>query len=164
MGDGGEGTSWNITHKVPVADERGRVIGTAGITRPYRPSDGSATGPAVFGAVLAYMRDHYGELITNQQLAAVSRMSLRAFEREFLSHFHLTPQRYLRKLRLRVAARALVYTETPLVELALQCGFGDQSHFTRLFRQSFGRTPRAYRTHYKSTAAVFGTKIAAPMT
>ena len=99
--------------------------------------------------------------IANQQLASISKMSLRAFERQFLASFHLTPQKYLRKLRLRIASRALIYTNEPLSELALDCGFADQSHFTREFRRQFGRTPRDYREHYKLSAGAPVTKTAA---
>jgi AraC-like DNA-binding protein len=109
------------------------------------------------------MRDHYHRAITNQQLASISKMSLRAFERQFLASFHLTPQKYLRKLRLRIASRALIYTNEALSEVALNCGFADQSHFTREFRRQFGRTPREYREHYNTAAAVSGTKSAARM-
>ncbi len=75
-------------------------------------------------------------------------MSVRAFERKFRGSFHLTPQKYLRKLQMRMASRLLVYTGQSLAEVALGCGFSDQSHFTREFRRHFGRTPRDYREHY----------------
>jgi AraC-like DNA-binding protein len=80
-------------------------------------------------------------------------MSLRAFERQFGAAFHLTPQRFLRKLRLRIASRALMDTDESLSKIALKCGFADQSHFSREFRRHFGRTPRAYRAHYKTSGA-----------
>ena len=85
-------------------------------------------------------------------------MSLRAFERQFLASFHLTPQKYLRKLRIRIASRALIYTNEALSEVALNCGFADQSHFTREFRRELGRTPRDYRQHHKLSAGVPETK------
>ena len=88
-------------------------------------------------------------------------MSLRAFERQFLASFRLPPQKYLRKLRLRIACRALIYTNEALSEVSLNCGFADQSHFTREFRRQFGRTPREYREHYKFSAGVPVTKTAA---
>ena len=158
VGESQGAAGWNVTNKIPVFDARGRIIGTAGITRALNqpaPDPGAAAG---FGPALEYIRDHYQLTITNRQLAAVSNMSLRAFERQFLASFHLTPQKYLRKLRLRVASRALIYTAASLSELALDCGFADQSHFTREFRRQFGRTPRDYREHYQTTAAVSGTK------
>jgi AraC-like DNA-binding protein len=153
-------TGWNVTNKVPVFDSTGSIIGTAGITRTLnvpRSLKGSIRG---FELVLGYMRDNFHGAITNQRLAAISKMSLRAFERQFLSNFHLTPQKYLRKLRLRIASRALVYTNESLSEVALTCGFGDQSHFTREFHRQFGRTPREYRKYYKPADAVPGTNSA----
>ena len=119
-------------------------------------------GEPGFELALEYIRDHYQQPITNQQLAVVSKMSLRAFERQFLASFHLTPQKYLRKLRLRIASRALIYTNEPLSDVALSSGFADQSHFTREFRRQFGRTPREYREHYRFSAGVPVTKTAAP--
>jgi len=152
---------WNVTNKIPVFDAKGKIIGTAGITRVLNapmPHSGALAG---FGPVLEYIRHHYRQPISNQQLASVSKMSLRAFERQFLASFHLTPQKYLRKLRLRIASRALIYTNGSLSELALDCGFADQSHFTREFRRQFGRTPRDYREHYKLSAGGSVTKTAA---
>jgi len=96
------------------------------------------------------MRAHFHHEITNRDLASLSNMSLRAFERQFHAAFHLTPQRFLRKLRLRIASRALMYTAESLSAIALKCGFADQSHFSREFRRQFGRTPREYREHYKA--------------
>jgi len=85
-------------------------------------------------------------------------MSLRAFERQFLASFHLTPQKYLRKLRLRIASRALIYTNEALSEVALSCGFADQSHFTASSAGSLGARRAEYREHYKLSAGVPVTK------
>ena len=141
-------TVWNVTNKIPLFDADGSIIGTAGITRRLNAPDRDSAGGSEFGPVLAYMRDHYHSPITNQQLARLAHMSVRAFERKFRGSFHLTPQKYLRKLQLRMASRALVYTDQALAEVAVGCGFADQSHFTREFRRHFGRTPRDYREHY----------------
>jgi AraC-like DNA-binding protein len=62
-----------------------------------------------------------------------------------------------------MASRALVYTNQSLANVALNCGFVDQSHFSREFRRHFGRTPRDYRAHYSlgSGDAAPGTNPAA---
>ena len=142
-------TAWNITDKIPVVDAKGAIIGTAGITRAADAAGSvEATAPG-FGPALAHMRAHFQREITNQELASISNMSLRAFERRFQATFQLTPHRFLRKLRLRIASRALIYSEASLSEVALNAGFADQSHFSREFRRHFGRTPREYREHYR---------------
>ena len=142
-------TVWNTTDKIPVVDAKGAIIGTAGITRAAGPASSLEAIPPGFGPALAHMRAHFHHEITNRQLASISNMSLRAFERQFRATFHLTPQKFLRKLRLRIASRALMHTDESLSEIALKCGFADQSHFSREFRRQFGRTPRDYREHYK---------------
>lgn len=146
-----EGTAvWSVTSKLPVTDAKGSIIGTAGITRTHKtlvPKSGPANP---FSAVLAHMQEHYEAPISNEQLAAVAKMSLRAFERQFARNFQMTPQKYLRKLRLRIASRALIHTNLPLADVAVSCGFGDQSHFSREFRRHFQYTPREYREHYQA--------------
>jgi AraC-like DNA-binding protein len=156
-------TVWNVTNKIPLFDMDGEIIGTAGITRRLNSPTPDTVPGSEFGAVLAYMRDHYRSPITNVELARLAHMSVRAFERKFRGSFHLTPQKYLRKLQMRMASRALVYSSESLAKVALSCGFADQSHFTREFRRHFGRTPRDYREHYGqgAGAAAPGTNSAA---
>jgi AraC-like DNA-binding protein len=156
-------TAWHVTNKIPLADADGAIIGTAGMTRRLDTPRQDMVPGTEFGPVLIYMRDHYQSPITNQRLARLAHMSVRAFERKFRSSFHLTPQKYLRKLQLRMASRALVYTRQSLASVAVSCGFVDQSHFSREFRRHFGRTPRAYRDHYspRSGDAAPGTNPAA---
>jgi AraC-like DNA-binding protein len=159
------GSVWNVTNKIPLVDAKGAVVGTAGITRRLDALPREAAPHSEFGAVLAYMRDHYDAPISNRKLAQLAHLSVRAFERKFNGCFHLTPQKYLRKLQMRMASRALVYTDQSLAEVAHGSGFSDQSHFSREFRRHFGRTPREYRRHYSQGEghAVFRTKSAAGM-
>jgi AraC-like DNA-binding protein len=156
-------TAWHVTNKIPLFDDTGAVVGTAGIARRLGSSSQRLISGTEFGPVLVYMRDHYHTAITNQQLARLAHMSVRAFERKFHASFHLTPQKYLRSLRMRMAAHALVYTDQALAQVASSCGFANQSHFSREFRRYFGRTPRAYSEHYAlgTAAAAPGTKLAA---
>ncbi|AGA31353.1 AraC family transcriptional regulator [Singulisphaera acidiphila] len=163
VGQPGGSTVWNVTNKIPLVDLSGAVIGTAGITRKLDSAGQSIVPGSEFGPILAYMRDHYQTTITNRQLARLAHMSVRSFERKFQANFHLTPQRYLKKVQIRMASRALMYTGQTLAEVAIGCGFSDQSHFTREFRRHFGRTPRDYRVHYarRGDDAAFVPKSAA---
>ena len=149
VGDADQTTFWNVTNKVPFRDARGRVVGTAGTTRRLGPADQSVAGADGFEAVMARIRDHYREQLSNRELAALAGLSVRGFERKFQQHFQVPPQQYLRKLRLRMACRALVFTEKALAEVAVESGFADQSHFNHEFRRQMGRTPRGYREHYR---------------
>lgn len=67
------------------------------------------------------------------------------FVRAFRQFFRSTPGEYMRHCRLEKAASLLASTELPLAQVALAAGFADQSHFTKVFRRGWGRSPGAYR-------------------
>ncbi|MEY2599934.1 MAG: hypothetical protein RLZZ142_2193 [Verrucomicrobiota bacterium] len=142
--------TWNRTTKVPVKGARGEVLGTAGITR--RAEENAIVGHVDLGLarVLAYIRDNHADAPSNEVLAAVAGRSIRALERAFSKELHLSPQQFLRRIRVRCSCHDLVFCQWPLSEVALRHGFCDQSHFTREFRLETGMTPRAYRKLYQS--------------
>lgn len=151
---------WNVTNKIPLPASHGGVIGTAGMTWRLTASESAILPGGAFGSLLDHFRDHYRESITNDQLARLSGLSVRAFERKFQAAFQVSPQKFLRRVRLRMAARALVFTRQSMVDVALNCGFADQSHFTREFHRYFGCTPREYRDRYARVRAGSMTKTA----
>jgi AraC-like DNA-binding protein len=148
VGGANEAPHWNVTNKIPLCGPRGRVVGTVGTTRRLGGAARGIEGAHGFEAVLARIRDGYNGPLVNRELARVAGLSVRAFERKFQQSFHVTPQAYIRKLRVRMACRALVFTAKPLAAVAVECGFADQSHFNHEFRRQTGRTPRDYREHY----------------
>jgi AraC family transcriptional regulator len=67
------------------------------------------------------------------------------FVRAFRARFGAPPGAYVRGLKVEWAAGVVASTTRPLAEIALEAGFADQSHFTRVFRQKTGVTPARYR-------------------
>jgi AraC-like DNA-binding protein len=64
----------------------------------------------------------------------------------------------LTRLRVDRACQLLVRTDAPLAQIALECGFGDQSYFTRVFRKRTGQTPGGYRHGHPPDAPKSQTK------
>jgi AraC-like DNA-binding protein len=145
VGGAGEVPRWYLTNKNPVYGRGGKVIGTTGTTRRML---GRRSGHG-FDGVLETIRTRCHRPVCNRELADAAGLSVRTFERRFLAAYHVTPQQYIRKLRIRIACRHLVFTERSLAEIALESGFADQSHFSHEFRRHVGRTPRDYREHYR---------------
>jgi AraC family transcriptional regulator len=79
-------------------------------------------------------------------LAREARLSPYHFLRIFEQLTGVTPHQYLLRVRLRRAAIRLSTEPTKILDIALDCGFGDVSNFNRTFRAEFGVNPRAYRT------------------
>lgn len=74
--------------------------------------------------------------------AGVHRVHL---SREFRRYFSTTVGDYLRKRRIEHASNLVSNTNTPLAEIAMTCGFSDQSHFSATFRRQIGLTPARFR-------------------
>lgn len=83
--------------------------------------------------------------LTLDAMADVARMNPFYFARTFRRRFGISPHRFVLQRRIERAKRLLGETETPLVEIALACGFASQSHFTATFHRQVGVTPGGYR-------------------
>ncbi|MDB6006003.1 MAG: hypothetical protein JWR15_2990 [Prosthecobacter sp.] len=140
--------SWCFTTKRPVCNARGRIVGTAGITRTLDAAQIDQRSDIRLGVVIALMTRRLGESVTNTDMARTAGMSPRAFERSFLREYGLPPQQYLKRLRIQTACRLLVDTRESIAAISLRCGFADQSHLTREFRRVTSLTPGTYRETY----------------
>jgi transcriptional regulator GlxA family with amidase domain len=79
------------------------------------------------------------------EMAAIAGMSKYHFLRVFRRLTGMTPHQYLISARLRRAALALASSRRPVIDVALDAGFGDLSTFNKTFRAAFGLTPTQYR-------------------
>ncbi len=62
------------------------------------------------------------------------------FLREFKKEFGITPYHYIHNIKIN-NARGLIGGDTPLSQVALECGFFDQSHFIKIYKKFYGHTP-----------------------
>ncbi|MEA1675844.1 AraC family transcriptional regulator [Nitrospirillum sp. BR 11163] len=80
-----------------------------------------------------------------REIAAALGLSSGYFLQAFRQSVGETPHRWLTACRLEHAKRLLAESTVPLVEIAMACGFSDQSHLTRVFTQHVGKPPGAWR-------------------
>jgi AraC family transcriptional regulator len=66
--------------------------------------------------------------------------------RVFRAQAGRTPGDYLQQVRVRAACHRLCYPAYPLSAIAVECGFADQSHFTRVFKKLTESTPAQFRS------------------
>jgi AraC family transcriptional regulator len=78
-------------------------------------------------------------------LANLTRMSASHFARRFRNTFEMPVHRYVLHRRVERAIRLLSLDNQSIAEVALECGFANQSHFTEAFRRIIGTTPHRYR-------------------
>jgi AraC family transcriptional regulator len=92
-----------------------------------------------------FMHTHLHEKITLGDLARVGRLSLSQFARVFKEELGTTPIEYLQELRLLRAKRLLRDTDQPITQVALDCGYGSSSYFSRCFQERFKVSPSGFR-------------------
>jgi len=135
---------WCLTHKRPIYNRDGTIIGLVGISVDLQSA--SETHPAFerLAAVDEYIRGNFNRRVPLSELTRIAGISVAQLERYCKRVFHLTPRQMIQKVRLEHAHR-LLHSDLPITEVALQCGYTDHSAFTRQFKASTGFTPREYR-------------------
>lgn len=140
---------WAKTTKLPIQNKAGDILGLVGITQLL---DGTAELPPrfeKFRGVVGMIESAMGAKLAIPELAAAANLSESHFRRSFKQCFGIAPQEFILQQRLRQAAKMLTQTDRSITEVSLDCGFGDQSHFSRQFGRFFGETPRSYRLHWR---------------
>lgn len=97
-----------------------------------------------------YIAEHFSTSPTLGVIAAVAQLSPFHFHRRFSELLGITPKHLLFDLQIDLASRLIREEQAELAEIARQCGFAHQSHFTSRFRQATGLTPTRWRMLMKS--------------
>ncbi|MGF1610241.1 MAG: GlxA family transcriptional regulator [Kiloniellales bacterium] len=96
-------------------------------------------------SVIDLMEKNLEEPLSRTRLAKNAGLSTRQLERLFRKYLSRSPARYYLELRLNKARLLLLQTNMSVIDVALACGFVSASHFSKCYRDFFGRTPRRER-------------------
>jgi AraC-like DNA-binding protein len=99
--------------------------------------------------IAAYIEAQLAHELSLIELATVAQMSADHFARLFRQATGRTPHQYVIMCRIERAKQLLVETELPILDIAHQVGFTDQSYFTAIFRKHVNTTPKHYRDDAK---------------
>lgn len=98
---------------------------------------------------IRYMRDHSGEELSRDEIARRACLSPTHFSRVVKQTFGYSFTELLARLRVDRARELLTLTEKTLAEISAECGFADQSYFTKVFQRYVGQTPGEYRRQHQ---------------
>ena len=95
--------------------------------------------------VKAFIDSSLDATIRLSDCANQARLSANYFSYAFKATFGTTVRHYIRCRRVARAQQLMVSSNGPLSEIALACGFADQAHYSRVFRDVVGLSPRIWR-------------------
>lgn len=99
---------------------------------------------------VGYIESHVEDDIDLNDCARFTGVSRRQLERLFQRYLDSTPLQYLNKVRLQHARSLLTETDLSVMEVAVACGFGSSSYFSKVFRQRYGVSPHRFSLTRKS--------------
>jgi AraC family transcriptional regulator len=92
-----------------------------------------------------YLEDNFSRAVSLAELARLTGLSRSWFARGFRGATGVSPYSWALRVRVQRAQELLLKSNIPLASVAVQVGFADQSHFTKVFRRLTGVTPREWK-------------------
>ena len=116
-------------------------------TNPITPehSPANEATQVIFEQIKIYLSQHVKDKICLNELCKRFNCDKFNLLRQFKQYTGLSPINYLIMLRIQSAKELMISTDLPLVQIALESGFYDQSHFSNSFVKLVGLTPGEYR-------------------
>ena len=100
-------------------------------------------------SIIELMESNLSEPLSLLEIADYAGLSRRQIERLFRQEMGRSPARYYLEIRLDRARHLLIQSSMPVVEVAVACGFVSASHFSKCYRELYGRSPQQERADRK---------------
>lgn len=141
--DGHEG--WCLTYKEPILDKNRLIIGVSGISRDLNHFSENKNGLEPVALVLRHIQQNIDQPLRLPELAAQANLSVYQLDQRIRSLYQVSSGQLITRARIDAACHQLTTTGKSISCIALDCGYSDQSAFSRQFKQTTGLTPKAYR-------------------
>lgn len=138
---------WYVTSKLPVVSKDGEVIGIMGTISKHAEKDFPDAADSPFYRILEYIDDNYNSKLTIGEMARHFNVSSRYIQRYFKQHFSVSPQIYIIQTRILKSCDYLRRGKS-IAFAADECGFYDQSSFSKHFKKHMGLTPMQYLKNF----------------
>jgi AraC family transcriptional regulator len=120
-----------------------RLVQNYAVSKPEFKANGLSQSQ--LKRVIDYMKANLTQDLSILDLATLTGMSESHFSRSFKRSVRIAPYQYLIQQRVERAKQLLEKKSIAVSAIALDCGFANQTHLTKVFRQMTGMTPKAYQ-------------------
>lgn len=98
---------------------------------------------------IKFANDNAPAVVTIDKLSSAAGMSAFHFSRKFKAITGVSPHQYLLLQRINQSKKLLAANDGPIAQIAIECGFSSQAHFSVAFKAQVGSSPRNYRNQTK---------------
>lgn len=142
---------WFLASKYPILSKDGQATGLVGVSQDLHTPSDSELELANLRTIVKFIKNNLDSPLRTDQLAEKVDLTGIQLDRRMKRVFRLSTKKFIMKCRIEEASRRLATTADPLADIALACGFSDQSAFTRQFRTASNMPPLSYRKKHSST-------------
>lgn len=141
-----------ISHGHDLAAEISDILIHQSIRRPQEPQRmdlrcRTGISQSRLLEAIEFMEANLEQPLTLDEIASLIGISRRQLERLFKTHLTTSPSRHYLSLRLQRAQKLLHSTSMAVIDVAVACGFASASHFSKSYRELYGRPPRYERLY-----------------
>lgn len=136
---------WYLTSKSRWVDDDGRPAGLVSTSVDLKTPFSAAAPHASLARAVETARASFRTPTAVAQMSAAAGLTSAQLERLAARVLGLSPKQLVMRFRLEEAFRLLATTDRPLSEISLECGYYDQSSFTRHFKRVVGWSPSGWR-------------------
>lgn len=122
-----------------------RLVQNYAVSKPSLEFKAKGLPQSQLERVIDYMKANLTRDLSILDLATLTSMSESHFSRSFKQSVGIAPYQYLMQQRVERAKQLLKQQAISISNIALDCGFSNQTHLTKVFRQMTGMTPKAYQ-------------------
>lgn len=108
-------------------------------------SPAAEIGPELFRRIKGELERDFAQPLRLKEVAARSGISVSHLRELFHRYLGMSPKSYLDQVRNEHAKKRLIYTSLTVREIGESCGYADEYHFSKRFKQANGLPPLAFR-------------------